>query len=252
IHIRQVGDWTRALGNRLGCGPDQIDQVEGLEPGEMHEIVLMNGQTMPKIRIEGPYGALAEDVFQNEVVVIIGTGIGVTPWTSILKTIWHIRRSPRPPERLRRVEFIWICRDPSNLGWFRALLSALESQAEDEAWWSGDRFLNIHIYVTKQFDQDTAMNIFLNSVGETHDPVTELRTGTKYGRPNFQLFFEAIRDGLEDQTYVSGLEIGAEASLYTEVGVYYCGNPGIDNSIRRAAKACSTRDIRFRFFKEGF
>jgi len=33
---------------------------------------------MPKIRVDGPYGAPAEDVFQSEVAVLVGAGIGVT------------------------------------------------------------------------------------------------------------------------------------------------------------------------------
>ncbi|KAI2370798.1 hypothetical protein LOY91_003752, partial [Ophidiomyces ophidiicola] len=73
IHIRQVGDWTKALGNRLGCGPEQSKDINGLDPLGMYEIAVQNGQTMPKIRIDGPYGAPAEDVFDNEIAVLIGT-----------------------------------------------------------------------------------------------------------------------------------------------------------------------------------
>ena len=44
--------------------------------------------TLPRLRIDGPFGAPAEDVFESEVAVLIGTGIGVTPWASVLKEIW--------------------------------------------------------------------------------------------------------------------------------------------------------------------
>jgi len=32
---------------------------------------------LPKVRIDGPYGAPAEDVFDNEVAILIGAGIGM-------------------------------------------------------------------------------------------------------------------------------------------------------------------------------
>ena len=79
VHVRQVGDFTRDLANALGAGPDQADDYDNLDPGAMYEVALENGQEMPKLRIDGPYGAPAEDVFENEVAVLIGTGIGVTP-----------------------------------------------------------------------------------------------------------------------------------------------------------------------------
>lgn len=36
------------------------------------------GRSMPKLRIDGPYGAPAEDVFGSEVAVLVAAGIGVT------------------------------------------------------------------------------------------------------------------------------------------------------------------------------
>ena len=62
VHIRQVGDWTRAVGDAVGAGPAQEKQFDDLDPTGMYEIALQNGQRMPKIRVDGPYGAPAEDV----------------------------------------------------------------------------------------------------------------------------------------------------------------------------------------------
>ena len=39
-------------------------------------------------QIDGPFGSASEDVFQYEVSVLVGAGIGVTPFASILKSIW--------------------------------------------------------------------------------------------------------------------------------------------------------------------
>ncbi|OJI91335.1 hypothetical protein ASPTUDRAFT_187100 [Aspergillus tubingensis CBS 134.48] len=249
IHVRQVGDFTRALGDALGCGPAQARDMEGLDPLGMYEVALHNGQKMPRLRVDGPYGAPADDVFDNEVAVLIGTGIGVTPWASILKNIWHLRSDPKLAGRLRRVEFIWVCRDTSSFEWFQALLSSLESQSAAEAEYSGKaEFLRIHTYLTQRLDDDTAANIFLNSVGQAVDPLTELRSRTNFGRPDFKRLFTAMRDGLQDQTYLSGVH----GNSTTEIGVYFCGPNAAARQIREAAMSTSTRDIRFKFWKEHF
>lgn len=62
IHVRQVGDWTRDLANALGAGEIQEKEMDGLDPMGMYEIALRQGETMPQIRVDGPYGAPAEDV----------------------------------------------------------------------------------------------------------------------------------------------------------------------------------------------
>ncbi|KAI9932667.1 hypothetical protein MW887_008916 [Aspergillus wentii] len=249
VHVRQVGDFTRALGDALGCGPAQAKDLEGLDPMGMYEVALENGQKMPRLRIDGPYGAPAEDVFENEVAVLIGTGIGVTPWASILKNIWHLRSGPNPPRRLRRVEFIWVCKDTSSFEWFQALLSSLEHQSASAAASQGSaEFLRIHTYLTQRLDHDTAANIYLNSVGQDLDPLTELRSRTNFGRPDFNRLFTAMRDGLYDQTYIPGLQ----NTVTTEIGVYFCGPNAAARQIQEASKSSSTKDVKFKFWKEHF
>ncbi|QKX59492.1 uncharacterized protein TRUGW13939_06626 [Talaromyces rugulosus] len=246
IHVRQVGDFTRALGDALGCGPAQAKDLEGLDPMGMYEIAMQNGQQMPTLRVDGPYGAPAEDVFDNEVAVLVGTGIGVTPWASILKNIWHLRGGPNPPRRLRRVEFIWICKDTNSFEWFQALLSSLEQQSAISADSQGaPEFLRIHTYLTQRLDNDTTANIYLNSVGTELDPLTELKSRTNFGRPDFNRLFGAMRDGLVDGTYLPGLE-------RSDVGIYFCGPNAAAREIEEAAKESSSREIRFKFWKEHF
>ncbi|ESZ91337.1 NADPH oxidase [Sclerotinia borealis F-4128] len=251
IHIRQVGDFTRTLGDALGAGAAQAKLYDGVDPNGMYEVALENGQKMPEIRVDGPYGAPAEDVFENEVAVLIGTGIGVTPWASILKNIWHLRHGTNPPERLRRVEFIWVCKDTTSFEWFQVLLSSLEAQSQEAAAQpgnSGQEFLRIHTYLTQKLDIDTAQNIVLNSVGADVDPLTELKSRTNFGRPDFTKLFEDMRDGIMDKTYLSGLE----GDFKTNVGVYFCGPNVAARSIKKACKSATTRDVNFSFWKEHF
>lgn len=42
---------------------------------------------MPKLCIDGPYGAPAQDYKKYDVLLLVGLGIGATPFISILKDL---------------------------------------------------------------------------------------------------------------------------------------------------------------------
>ena len=252
IHVRQVGDWTRSLANLLGCGPAQAKEYENLDPLATYYIALSAGQKLPRIKIDGPYGAPAEDVLDNEVAVLIGTGIGITPWASILKNIWHLRAAARPPKRLKRIELIWVCRETTAFEWFKTLLLSLETQASAAAsYHSGPEFLRFQIYLTGQLDMESTTNIHLNSMQQGHeiDPLTGLRTSTSFGRPNFRRVLANIRD-----TAVEDMKLQKrKAPKNITVGCYYCGPHTLGNSVEAACSELSKKSrVRFRFWKEHF
>ncbi|KAH6701265.1 FAD-binding domain-containing protein [Leptodontidium sp. MPI-SDFR-AT-0119] len=222
------------------CPYDDYISVHVRQNG-IYEVALQNGQTMPALRIDGPYGAPAEDIFDNEIAVLIGTGIGVTPWATILKNIWHMRNGSNPPTRLRRVEFIWVCKDTTSVEYS-------DSTGRLGASSSGSEFLRIHIYLTQRIDIDTAQNIVLNSVGAAVDPLTELKSRTNFGRPDFPKLLTGMREGILDRTYLPGLE----GNMTTNVGVYFCGPNVATRSIKEACKRATVPEVQFSFWKEHF
>ncbi|UKZ91442.1 uncharacterized protein TrAFT101_006420 [Trichoderma asperellum] len=253
VHIRQIGDFTKALGDAVGAGPAQEKLYEdsAMDPSAIYEVILQNGQQMPSLRIDGPYGAPAEDVFDKEIAILIGTGIGVTPWASILKSIWHLREERSTSMRLRRVEFIWVCKGTTSFEWFHSLLSSLEEQSSEPSHAprkSAHEFLRTHIYLTQKLDANTTQNVILNSVGARVDPLTKLKSETNFGRPNFSKMFNTVRDGILDNTYLDGLE----ANVQTEVGVYFCGPTRAARDIRTACKQATVPAVKFKFWKEHF
>ncbi len=145
-----MGDWTRALGEAVGAGPSVIAAlteatknplkdtemtVAGLSQrsNEFYEVVNSDPSKpalLPEVRIDGPYGAPSADVFKSDLAVLVGAGIGVTPFASILKDIWYRQRSGRLG-RLRHVEFIWTCRDVASFAWFQSVLSEIEDAQID-------------------------------------------------------------------------------------------------------------------------
>lgn len=53
--------------------------------------------------MDGPLGTASEDVFDYEVSMLVGAGIGVTPFASILKSIWYKFKDSDPKLRTKRV-----------------------------------------------------------------------------------------------------------------------------------------------------
>jgi len=196
---------------------------------------------LPVVRIDGPYGAPAEDVFNVEIAVLVGAGIGVTPFASILKHIWYRQRSGHLGS-LRRVEFFWICRDAPSFGWFQSLLQEVEAAQADP------NFLRINIYLTQKIGDDMLWNIAVNDAGAEYDPLTLLRSRTMFGRPDWKSIYGRMRQAIESGQYIPG----AKSQLKTTVGTYFCGPTPIATAIKEATVANSSASVNFTFAKEHF
>ncbi|KAL1916740.1 uncharacterized protein VTP21DRAFT_5444 [Calcarisporiella thermophila] len=197
VHVRVVGDFTRNLARALGCGDG--DRVEDANNQNGRQEVT---KVLPRIMVDGPFGTSSEDVFNFEVAMLVGAGIGVTPFASILKSIWYRLNYPTKSTKLRKVYFIWICREYAAFEWFQSLLKQLEQEDIKQ-------FISIRTYLTGKLRHSYVRNILLNSeptLAEP-DPITGLQSPTYYGRPNFQAIFEET----------------ASAHPDTDIGVFFCG-----------------------------
>jgi len=256
VHVRQVGDWTKAVGERVGAGPSVVqaltksamsgsvkDEKYGSETrGDFIEIdPTSDNRPLPVVRVDGPYGAPAEDVFKAEVAVLVGAGIGVTPFASILKHIWY-RQQRGNVGSLRRVEFFWVCRDTPSFGWFQTLLQEVEAAQVDP------NFLRINIYLTQKIDTDMLWNIAVNDAGAEYDPLTLLRTRTMYGRPDWKSIYTGLRSAIEGGRYIAG----SNAQLKTRVATYFCGPTPLARAIKEAALGARSATCDFSFAKEHF
>jgi NADPH oxidase 2 len=139
VHVRMVGNFTKRLGQVLGCEerkPDAKDRskVVSMAPVAARKSDMKLTKLLPRIYIDGPFGSASEDVFKFETALLVGAGIGVTPFASILKSIWYrMSHATAQKTRLRKVYFFWVCRDFGTLEWFKSLLHAIESQDKSHA-----------------------------------------------------------------------------------------------------------------------
>ncbi|KAJ7796012.1 NADPH oxidase isoform 1 [Mycena olivaceomarginata] len=254
IHVRQVGDFTHALGERLGAGPSVVAAMtkaamSGSEKvggagfrGDFVELDASTTGAMPAVRIDGPYGAPAEDVFDVEVAVLIGAGIGYLVSALGRRSISSLTRCSRYRQRkgnlgsLRRVEFFWVCRDAPSL------LSEVEASQADP------NFLRINVYLTQKISEDMLWNIAVNDAGAAYDPLTLLRTRTLFGRPDWMSIYGQINQAILGGQYIPG----TTEQLKSKVGTYFCGPTPLAKAIKEATLHHTNSRVEFSFAKEHF
>ncbi|XP_055837078.1 NADPH oxidase 5 isoform X2 [Episyrphus balteatus] len=189
-----------------------------------------------EIYIDGPYGAPSSHIFGAQHAVLIATGIGVTPFASILQSImhryWKARHScprceyewasdiPRTVMNLRKVDFFWINRDQRSFEWFVNLLSQLEIE-QAELGGAMERFLDMHMYITSALQKTdmkaVGLQLALDLLHEKgkRDLITGLKTRTNAGRPNWDKVFKQLQDQKKGK-----------------VTVFYCGPAQLAKTLR--------------------
>ncbi|CAN9515137.1 unnamed protein product [Ophioblennius macclurei] len=214
VHIRSAGDWTDKL----------IDIMQKLPEGAQG----------PKMGVDGPFGTASEDVFDYEVGMLVGAGIGVTPFASILKSIWYKFKNSNPNLRTRKIYFYWLCRETYAFEWFADLLQGLEREMEERG--LGD-FLTYKLFLTG-WDQSLVHYVGAHK-DEGTDVITGLKQKTQYGRPMWDKEFEQVRK--ENPTAV--------------VGTFLCGPAALATVLEKKCAKYSDVDPRktkFYFNKENF
>uniref|UniRef100_A0A452U7X9 NADPH oxidase 2 n=1 Tax=Ursus maritimus TaxID=29073 RepID=A0A452U7X9_URSMA len=212
IHIRAAGDWTENL-------------IRAFEQQQ---------SPIPRIEVDGPFGTVSEDVFQYEVAVLVGAGIGVTPFASVLKSIWYKFRHADHNLKTQTIYFYWICRETGAFAWFNDLLASLEREMEELG---KVDFLNYRLFLTG-WDSNIAGHATLNFDKAT-DILTGLKQKTSFGRPMWDNEFSTI----------------ANAHPRSVVGVFLCGPQALAKSLSKRCHQYSSLDprkVQFYFNKENF
>ena len=221
IHIRIAGDWTRKVAERLNY----------YEPSGSKRLSV---QSYPILKVDGPFGTPTQDVYKYDTVILIGAGIGVTPFASILKSIWA-QCKLRTGTKHKKIHFFWICRDMKSFSWFQDLLNHIEHE-------SYEGFLSIHLYLTKIVKEPELNNIVIHA-DDSRDPITLLKSQTHFGRPNFDIILHDLVEGMVGSSYQDKQE---------EVGVFFCGPRKLKHSIEAACKKQSNYRVRLLFHREKF
>jgi len=205
-----------------------------------------HNQNCLEIHLDGPFGAPASNIFRAEHAVLIATGIGVTPFSSILQSVMFkykvaTRTCPQCSfkwvedlsqwvQSLQKVDFFWINRDQKSFEWFLNLLIDIENE-QDQCKSHHDtsnlpenlkqRFLDFHLYFTQMQTRNDmravgmhlAMDLLYSKKGK--DVMNGLKTKTNAGRPNWDKIFRKLQEQNKGK-----------------VTVFYCGNPAVAKILR--------------------
>ncbi len=185
VHVRGLGNWTKRLYKtaKSKTGTDQLGVAY----------------------IDGPYGTPATRIFGSQVAVLIGAGIGVTPFAAILKSLFLRRAAGDPDLSVEKTHFIWMNRDQHAFEWFSEMIADLERQD------LMGEFLDAQIYLTGvKLDMtsamlDIAMDVYQQDTGK--DLLTGLRNRTNLDRPQWPQIFADL----------------AKEHASKKVDVFFCG-----------------------------
>lgn len=189
------------------------------------------------VYIDGPFGAPTSQIFRAQHAVLIGTGIGVTPFASILQSImhryWQARNTcPKCQYKwtndlsasvglnLRKVDFFWINRDQRSFEWFVNLLSQLEIEQAEQGG-AMERFLDMHMYITSALQKTDMKAVGLQLALDLlhkkskRDLITGLKTRTNAGRPNWDKVFKEL-----------------QAQKKGKITIFYCGSPQLGKILK--------------------
>ncbi|WKA02787.1 hypothetical protein VitviT2T_020941 [Vitis vinifera] len=252
IYIRTLGDWTSQLKTVFSkaCQPSNENQ-SGLLRADM-----MKGENkprLPKLLIDGPYGAPAQDYKKYDVVLLVGLGIGATPLISIVKDVLNNvkqyqeleegmtesngeRGNARKPFATRRAYFYWVTREQGSFEWFRSVMNEVTENDKDGV-------IELHNYCTSVYEEGDARSALIAMLQSLHhakngvDIVSGTRVKTHFARPNWRNVFKRVALNHANQ----------------RVGVFYCGAPTLTGELKRLALDFSRKtSTKFDFHKENF
>ena len=171
-----------------------------------------------KIKLEGPFGGGNQDWYKFEIAVMIGAGIGITPYASILNDlVYGTSTNKFSGVACRKVYFLWICPSHRNYEWFIEVLREVEEKDITNV-------LDIHIFITQFFHKYDLRTTMLY-ICENHfqrlsqkSLFTGLKAANHFGRPDLVSFLRYVQ---KSHSYVS------------KIGVFSCG----PRSVTRASEA---------------
>ncbi|XP_060228150.1 dual oxidase 2 [Meriones unguiculatus] len=207
LHIRAVGPWTTRL-REIYSSP--------------------TGDTCaryPKLYLDGPFGEGHQEWHKFEVSVLVGGGIGVTPFASILKDL--VFKSSLGSQMLcKKIYFIWVTRTQRQFEWLADIIREVEENDRQD-------LVSVHIYITQlaeKFDLRTTMLYICERHFQkvlNRSLFTGLRSVTHFGRPPFELFFNSLQ------------EVHPQVR---KIGVFSCGPPGMTKNVEKACQLVNRQD----------
>ncbi|KAJ0045538.1 hypothetical protein Pint_05551 [Pistacia integerrima] len=248
VHIRTLGDWTRQLRTVFSevCQPPPAGKS-----GLLRADFMQGGSnpSFPKILIDGPYGAPAQDYKQYDVVLLVGLGIGATPMISIVKDIIKNMQSDYSSDiesgrssngkgsfKTQKAYFYWVTREQGSFEWFKGIMNEVAEMDERQV-------IELHNYCTSVYEEGDARSALIAMLQSLQhakngvDVVSGTRVKSHFAKPNWRQVYKKIALHHPD----------------SRIGVFYCGAPALTKELKQLALDFSHKtSTKFDFHKENF
>ncbi|XP_068662864.1 respiratory burst oxidase homolog protein B-like [Aristolochia californica] len=246
IHIRTAGDWTLRLRQVFSemCRLPTTDR-SGLPLADLP--VEEKTTRLPKLLIDGSYGAPAQDYREYDVLLLAGLGIGATPLISILRDVLNniteveLEKGGSKGKKVmkfatKRAYFYWVTREEGSFEWFKEVMNDVAEKDKNGV-------IELHNYCTSVYEEGDARSALIAMLQSLHhakngvDIVSGTRVKTHFARPNWRSVFKHVAINHSDQ----------------RVGVFYCGPQGLTGELKRLSSDFSHKtSTQFDFHKENF
>ncbi|KAG7021547.1 Respiratory burst oxidase-like protein F, partial [Cucurbita argyrosperma subsp. argyrosperma] len=226
MHIRNLGDWSYELYSLFHEGTSASKEY-------------------PKIFIDGPYGAASQDHVKYNHVVLIGLGIGATPFMSILKDVLnrltgkcdgHTDNGKGSPSKSKTYLY-WVTREQSSFDWFKDFMNDLTHSDQTQL------AVEMHNFLTSVHHEDDVRSVLIRAIQALHytrrgiDIVSKTPVSTHFGRPNWINIFSNL----------------VQRHRGERIGVFYCGPSALARELEGFCTKFSTKtSTRFVFHKENY
>ncbi|KAJ4889798.1 Respiratory burst oxidase-like protein C [Raphanus sativus] len=234
VHIKVMGDWTSALKEVFCevCMPPPVYHVNIDMAG--------NQPIFPKIMIDGPYNAQAQDYKKYKVVLLVGLGIGASPMISVIKDIIKNtearEHSQLNPIKTRKAYFYWLTKEQGSYSWFNNIMNEVAERDTNGV-------VEVNNYCTSVYEERDIRSAFIQMLQTLNyskngvDIISETRVMTHFSKPNWKNVYKQIAMDHND----------------SHVGVFYCGELALAEELRNLALEFTHKTAtRFSFHKENF
>ncbi|KAJ7549881.1 hypothetical protein O6H91_07G073300 [Diphasiastrum complanatum] len=260
VHIRTLGDWTQDMKNVFSEVCETVrDNRSGLLKAQY---TFKDGQQksrFPTLHIDGPYGAPAQDYRKYDVLLLVGLGIGATPFISILKDMLNNLKQIDLPETEnsgmdasahdsnvekgrkhyvgpKNAYFYWVTREQGSFDWFKGVMNEI-------AEFDQEGVIEMHNYLTSVYEEGDARSALIAMLQALHhakngvDVLSGSQVRTHFARPDWKKVFSRL----------------AATHRNAKIGVFYCGPVPLAKELDTLSQEYTrTRSTQFDFHKENF
>ncbi|CAL5376825.1 unnamed protein product [Camellia sinensis] len=272
VHVRTVGDWTQELKRVF---TEDVGSASAIGRAKFGQLGNMDRRGLPKLLVDGPYGAPAQDYKNYDVLLLVGLGIGATPFISILRDLLNNTRTEdqmdsnteatsrsddsftsftssnmtssekKKLQGTTNAHFYWVTREPGSFEWFKGVMNEVAEMDHKGQ-------IEMHNYLTSVYEEGDARSTLITMVQALNHAKHgfDILSGT---RGENMLLTTKLERSLQQNSFKVSVCYSRRMETNPIPRVFYCGMPLLAKELRKLSHELTHRtSTRFEFHKEYF